>query len=138
MKNKPKPKWLRSDTKRKTYDRYLQEHRDIAVEGKAQPVDPNQKRTQNEAQFCNYCRTNGHTPSWSRKKIRDEELKGIENEKTAERKVTFTQDYKKKLGPGNGSEQWTRGEVLERRNQNRPNNGTTRNSRTAYQNLFPD
>ena len=73
----------------------LQEHRVNAVEGNSRTVDPNQKARQNAARFfCNYCRTNGHTPSWCRKKIRDEELKRIENERTAE-KVAFTQDYKK-------------------------------------------
>ena len=73
----------------------LQEHRVNAVEGSSRTVDPNQKGRQNATRFCNYCRTNGHTPSWCRKKIRDEELKRIENERTAEKKVTFTQDYKK-------------------------------------------
>ena len=71
----------------------LQEHRINAVEGTSKPVDPNQKGRQNATRFCNYCRTNGHTPSWCRKKIRDEELKKIENGRTAEKRVTFTQDY---------------------------------------------
>ena len=69
----------------------LQEHRVNAVEGTTRPVDPNQKGRQNATRFCNYCRTNGHTPSWCRKKIRDEELKRIESERTAEKRVTFTQ-----------------------------------------------
>ena len=87
----------------------LQEHRVNAVEGNPGTVDPNQKGRQNATGFCNYCRTNGHTPSWCRKKIRDEELKRIENERTAEKKVTFTQDYNKKRGRDHGSQQWTRG-----------------------------
>ena len=76
------------------------------MEGTSKPVDPNQKERQNATRFCNYCRTNGHTPSWCRKKIRDEELKKIENERTAEKIVTFTQDYNKKRGPSHGSGQW--------------------------------
>ena len=64
----------------------LQEHRVNAVEGNSRTVDPNQKGRQNGTRFCNYCRTNGHTPSWCRKKIRDEEMKRIENERTAEKK----------------------------------------------------
>ena len=84
----------------------LQEHRVTAVEGTSKPVDPNQKGRQNATRFCNYCRTNGHTPSWCRKKIRDEELKKIKNERTAEKRVTFTQDYIKKRGPSHGSGQW--------------------------------
>ena len=84
----------------------LQEHRVHAVEGTSKPADPNQKGRQNATRFCNYCHTNGHTPSWCRKKIRDEELKKIENERTAEKRVTFTQDHIKKRGLSHGSGQW--------------------------------
>ena len=115
----------------------LQEHRANAVEGTTRPVDPNQKGRQNATRFCNYCRTNGHTPSWCRKKIRDEELKRIENERTAEKRVTFTQDYNKKRGPDHGSEQWTRGQDFQRRNQNFTNDRFRISSANAYQNLSP-
>ena len=67
----------------------LQQHRVNAV-GSSRTVDANQNGRQNATRFCNYCRTNGRTPSWCCKKIRDEELKRIENERTAEKKVTFT------------------------------------------------
>ena len=63
-----------------------QEHRVNAVEGNTRPIDPNQKGRQTSARFCNYCRTNGHTPSWCRKKIRDEELRQIEKKRTAQKK----------------------------------------------------
>ena len=115
----------------------LQEHRVNAVEGTTRTVDPNQKGRQNAARFGNYCRTNGQTPSWCRKKIRDEELKRIENERTAERKDKFTQDYNKKRGPDHGSEQWTRGQDFQRRNQNYNNDGPTRNFPTSYRNFPP-
>ena len=85
------------------------EHRVNAVEGNPRTVDPNQSGRQNATPFCNYCRTKGHTPSWCRKKIRDEELKRIEIKRNAEKKVTFTQDYNKKRGPDHGSEKWARG-----------------------------
>ena len=114
----------------------LQEHRVNAVEGNSRTVDPNQKWRQYATQFCKYCHTNGHTPSWCRKKIRDEELKQIENERTAERKVTFTQDYNKKVGPDHRSEQWTRGQDFQRGNQKYKNKGPTRNFPTSYRN-FP-
>ena len=78
-----KMKNLRSD---------LQEHRVNAVEGSPRTRDPNQKERQNTTRFSNYCRTNGHTPSWCRKKVRDEKFKRIENQRTVERKVNFTQD----------------------------------------------
>ena len=73
----------------------LQEHRVDAVEKNPRPVDANQKGRQKNTHFCNYCRTNGHTPSWCRKKIRDEGLKGIEKQRIAEKQTTFTQDYNK-------------------------------------------
>ena len=115
----------------------LQAHRVNAVEGSSRTVDPNQKGRQNATQFCNYCRTNGHTPKWCRKKIRDEELKRIENERTAERKVTFTQDYNKKRGADHGSEQWTRGQDFQRRNQDYNNDGPIRNFPTSYGSFSP-
>ena len=97
----------------------------------------NQKGRQKAPRFCNYCRTNGLTPSCFRKKIRDEELKRIENERTAEKKVTFTQDYNKKRGPDHGSEQLARGQDFQRRNQNYNNDGFRRNSPTTYQSFSP-
>ena len=115
----------------------LQGRRVNAVEGITRTVDPNQKGTQNATRFCTYCRTNGHTPSWCRKKIRDEELKRIGNEWTAERKVTFTQDYNKKRGPDHGSEQWTQGQDFHRRNQNFTNDRFRRNSPNTYRNFSP-
>ena len=115
----------------------LQEHRVNAVEGTSRTADPNQKGRQNETRFCNYCRTNGHTPSWCRKKIRDEELKRMENERTAEKRVTFTQDYNKKRGPDHGSEQWTRGQDFQSRSQNFTNDRFRGTSPTAYQSLSP-
>ena len=90
----------------KNFRTELQERRVNTVEGASKPVDPNQKGRQNVTRFCNFCRTNGHTPSWCRKKTRDEELKKIENERSAEKRVTFTQDYNKKedqaMGPDSG------------------------------------
>ena len=115
----------------------LQEHRFNAVEGSARTVDPNQKGRRNAIRFCNYCRTNGHTPCWCRKKIRDEELKRIEHERTAKKKVTFTQDYNKKRGPDHGSGQWTRGQDFQRRNQNFTNDRFRGTSPFAYQNFSP-
>ena len=73
----------------------LQEHRVSALENPRQP-DPKQKGRQNATRFCNYCRSNGHTPSWCRKKIRDEEVKRIQDGMMAEKRVTFTNDYNKR------------------------------------------
>ena len=115
----------------------LQEYRVDAVDGTPPTVDPNQKRRQNATRFCNYRRTNGISPIWCRKKIRDEKLRQIENGRTAERKATFTQDYNKNQGPDHGLEQWTRGQGFRRKNQNYTNEGFTRKSPTAYQNFSP-
>ena len=86
----------------------LKEHRINALEGKQKPIDPNQKGRQNATRFCGYCRTNGHTPNVCRKKLRDEEVKKLQNEATAEKKVTFTYDNNKRHGPSHGSGSWTR------------------------------
>ena len=85
----------------------LKEHRINDLEGNQRPVDPIQKGRQNATRFCGYCRTNGHTPSFCKKKIRDEEIKKLQNEATAEKKVTFTLDYNKRRGPSHGSGKWT-------------------------------
>ena len=86
----------------------LKERRVNALEGNHKPNDPNQKRRQNATRFCGYCRTNGHTPNYCRKKIRDEEVKKMQNVCTAEKKVTFTQDYNKIPELFHGSGNWTR------------------------------
>ena len=85
----------------------VKEQRVNALEGNQKPIDLNQKGRQNAARFCGYCRTNGHTISYFRKKIRDEEVKKLENEATAERKVGFTQEYNRKHGPSHGYWNWT-------------------------------
>ena len=85
----------------------LKEHRINALEGNQRHVDHNQKGRQNATRFCGYCRTDGHTPSFCRKKMRDEEVKRLQNEATAEKKVTLTQDYTERRGPSHGSENWT-------------------------------
>ena len=82
----------------------LQEHRVNALENPRQR-DPNQKGRQNATRFCNFCRSNRHTPSWCRKKIRDEEVKKIRDGMMAEKRVTFTNN--KRRGPSHGSSQFT-------------------------------
>ena len=111
----------------------LQEHRVNALEKNSRPLDLNQKERQNATRLCNYCRTNGHTPTWCRKKIRDQELKRIENERIAEKRVTFTQDYNKRRGQDHGSEQWVRRQDFRRRGQDYTSDRPTRISPTAYQ-----
>ena len=85
----------------------LKAHKINALEGNQRPINPNQKWRQNATMFCGFCRTNGHTPNYCRKKMRDEEIKKLQNEATTEKKVTFTQDYNKKRGPSHGSVKWT-------------------------------
>ena len=58
----------------------LQKHRINAIEGFSQPIAPIQRGKQKTARFCNYCQKNGHTPKWCRKKMRDEEIRKIQNE----------------------------------------------------------
>ena len=85
----------------------LKEHRLNALGGNQRPVGPNQKGRQNGTRFCGYCTTNGHALTYCRKKMRDEEIKKLQKEATAEKKVTFTQDYNKRRGASHGSGNWT-------------------------------
>ena len=77
----------------------LKERRVNALEGNQKPIDRNRKGRQNATRFCGYCRTNGHTPIYCGKKMRDEEVKKMQTEATAEKKVMFTHDYNKLRGP---------------------------------------
>ena len=80
----------------------MKEHRLNALEGNQKPFDPNKKGRQNATRFCGYCRTNSHSPSYCRKRERDEEVKKLQNEATAEKNVTSTQDYNKRRVPSHG------------------------------------
>ena len=84
----------------------LHEHQVNALENSRQP-DLNQEGRQNATRFCNYCRTNGHTPSWFRKKFRDEQINRVQNGTLAEKRLTFTNDYNRRRGPSHGSRQLT-------------------------------
>ena len=63
----------------------FQEHRLNAMEGNSRPWAPTQKGKQKTVRFCNYCHKNGHTPNWCRKKMRDEEIRKIQNEMSSKR-----------------------------------------------------
>ena len=82
----------------------LRKHRDNAVEENEKPIDPNQKGRQNATRFCGFCRSNGHTRSFCWKKIRDKEIKKLQNQDTVEKKCTITHDHNKKRGPSHGPE----------------------------------
>ena len=111
----------------------LKEHRINALEGNQRPFDPNQKGRQKARRLCGYCRTNGNTLNYCRKKIRDEEIKRLQNEATAEKMVTFTQDYNKKRGPSHGSGNWTRRNDDNGAMMSTPRSFTTGNFRSSNQ-----
>ena len=56
----------------------LQKHRVNATKGNSRPWAPAQKGKQRR--FCNYCHKNGHTPNWCRKKMRDEEIRRVQQD----------------------------------------------------------
>ena len=58
----------------------FQEHRLNAMEGNSRTWAPTQQGKQTTVRFCNYCHKNGRTPKWCRKKMRDEEIRKIQNE----------------------------------------------------------
>ena len=68
-------------------------------------VDVNNTSRQNITRFCKYCQRNGHTLQYCRKKTYDDEAKRAQLRATEEKKVTFTNDYNKRKGPGFGSQQ---------------------------------
>ena len=61
----------------------FQEHRLNAMEGNSGPWAPTQQGKQTTVRFCNYCHKKGHTPKWCRKKMRDEEIRKIQKEKSS-------------------------------------------------------
>ena len=69
----------------------LHEHRVNAIENSRQP-DPNQKGRQNATRFCNYCRTNGHTQNWCRRRIQGEEIKQVQYDMSFKRNVATIWD----------------------------------------------
>ena len=112
----------------------MKEHRVNALEENQRPVDPDHKGRQIATSFCGYCRTNGHTPSFCKKKIRDEGIKKLQNEATAEKKVTFTQDYNKRGGPSHGSGNWIGRNDNNGTMMSTPRSFTRRNFRPSHQN----
>ena len=90
----------------------LKEHAVNAVKGTSKSVDPNQKGRQNATRFFNHCRTIGHTLSWWRKKIRDEELKKVKNERTAEKKLLLRKIILKEEEHGMGTDSGTAIRIL--------------------------
>ena len=71
----------------------LQEHRVNCMEGNSRPWAPTQKGKQKTVRFCNYCHKNGHTPNWYRKKMRDEEIRKIQNEMSSKRNHVPNQNH---------------------------------------------
>ena len=84
----------------------LKEHKINALEGNQKLGDPNQKWRQNATKFCGFCRTNGHTPNFCRRKMRVEEIKKLQNEATAEKRLlspkNITRDEDLPTDPGIG------------------------------------
>ena len=71
----------------------LQEHRVNCMEGNSRPWAPTQKGNQKTVRFCNYCHKNGHSRNWCRKKMRDEELRKIQNEMSSKRNHVPNQNH---------------------------------------------
>ena len=57
----------------------LQELRVSAMEGTSRAQAPIQRGNQKTARFCDYCHNNGHTLRCWRKKMRDEDLRRVQN-----------------------------------------------------------
>ena len=82
----------------------LQKHQVSALErAYSRQPDLDMKGRQSTTRFFNSCLTNGHTPTWCRKKIRVGEIKRVQNRMTAEKRMTLTNDFSKHRGPSHGS-----------------------------------
>ena len=77
----------------------LKEQLVIAVGVSSRPVDPNQLTNQKTVLFCNYCRTNGHTQKWCRKKMCDEEVWQAQAEMSVQRQINPMHIQKKCFRP---------------------------------------
>ena len=65
----------------------IKEQMNNTINAVEKTVDPNATGRRMATRFCGYCRTYGHTPNWCRKKMRDEEVKKVQNETNTERKI---------------------------------------------------
>ena len=65
--------------------------------------------------------------------MRDEEIKKLQNEATAEKKVTFTQDCNKRRGPSHGPGNWTAQDDSNGAMMSTPRSFTRRNFRPSIQ-----
>ena len=66
--------------------------------------------------------------------MRDEEIKKLQKEATAEKKVTFTQDYNKRRGPSHGSGNWASRRDSNGTMMSTPRSSTGGNFRLSNQN----
>ena len=73
----------------------LHEHRVKAVEGNPQTVGPNQKKGKTQHDFTTTGAQKGHTLNWCRKRIREQKLERIENERTAEKSHVYSRLQRK-------------------------------------------
>ena len=64
----------------------LQEHQVNALE------NPNHKGRHNATRFCSYCRINGHTQNWCRRRMRDEEIRRVQYDMSLKRNVVSIWD----------------------------------------------
>ena len=70
----------------KNFRSELQEHQVNGLENSRQHRS-NQKGRHNATRFCNYCRINGHTQKWCRRRMRDEEIRRIQYDMSLKRNV---------------------------------------------------
>ena len=66
----------------------LKEYHVNAVPKTSRTIHPDQQGRQKLTRFCNYCHKNGHTLSWCRKKMRDEEVRKIRNDMPSKRIIS--------------------------------------------------
>ena len=71
----------------------LQEHRVNAMKGNSRPWAPTQKGKQKPVRFCPYCHKNGHTPNRRRKKMRNAEIRRVQQDISLKKNTAPTREY---------------------------------------------
>ena len=70
----------------------LQKHRVNTMKGNSRSWALTQKEKQKR--FCNYCHKKRHTPNWCRKKMRDEEIRRVQQDLSLKKNTAPTREYR--------------------------------------------
>ena len=88
MKHKLKQNWQHLASRYRTFDQSWKKNHVNAVAVFSRTFHPNQQGRQKTTRFCKYCRNNGHTLNWCRRKMRDEGVQKIRSNMSSKRNIS--------------------------------------------------